>query len=92
MSKKKNRNLAGAGIPTLDLSVGNYEHNVPDHLNLNMHIEWKLKGAEAEHVGPLKAFAIENGMLKVLNRNAPIVYNYPIAEVKRAYMMPIELS
>lgn len=86
--KKQNEALAKAGIPQLDLRVSDYLHEVPENLKLEMVVEWKQRDTEIETIGPLKAFAIEDGELKVVNRLVDIVYRFPIKQIKRAYMLP----
>lgn len=90
MSKKQNAALAKAGIPVLNLKVPDYVHQVPDEQKLDMIVEWKLGNTETETIGPIKAFAIEDGELKVVNRNINTVWRFPIKEIKRAYMLPCQ--
>lgn len=91
MSKKLNRKkraLAAAGIPELNLRVPDYVRVLPEEMVLEMFIEWKLKNSDKEIIGPLRAFSIEKGFLKVVNRNIDYIWSFPIEQIKRAYMLP----
>lgn len=88
MSKNRKKNKGPTDlIPQLDLKKKNYMHEVPEGIHLEMHIEWKIKDAERDVVGPLRAFAIEDGMLKVLNRSIDLIYKYPVKELRRVHLV-----
>jgi len=88
--KSKQSSLSAMGIPELRLKGDEYFHEVPAHLNLELIVEWKLGTAPKEVIGPVRAFSLEDGHLKVVNRNIDLVYTHPVKQIHRAYLLPTD--
>lgn len=89
-AKKVDAMMLADGIPVLDLKKKFFIHEVPAHLNLEMVIQWKQFGSETDTVMNIKAFAIEDKKLKVVNRDCDTMFVYPVNKLKRVFLMPIE--
>lgn len=77
--------------PTLDLKVDDFIHVVPDDQRLEIIIHWKGQGYAPEFINPVKAFAKQDGKLKIINRNLPgTSYVFDIKEIKNAFIIPME--
>lgn len=86
MSKKSK-----SPVPMLNLKGDDFMHAVPDEHNLEFIVHWKQKNSQPEFINPVKAFAKQNGELKIINRNLPdTCYTFKLNEVKAVYIMPME--
>lgn len=78
------------GLPQLKLNNGNFYHEVPDHTNLEMIIEYKKGGVPRDYINPLESFAVEDGYLLVTNRISTYRYRYEIKKLKGVYLIPCD--
>lgn len=77
-------------VPTLKLTGDDYIHAVPDEHNIELIIHWKGQAFQPEHINPVKAFAKQDGKIKIINRNLPdTCYTFDIKEIKRVYVIPM---
>jgi hypothetical protein len=84
---KKNK----SPVPTLNLKGDDFIHSVPDEIRLELIIHWKGQGYQPEHINPVKAFAKQDGKLKIINRNLPdVCYTFDIKEIKNVFVMPMD--
>lgn len=85
---KKNKLQA----PQLDLKRGDFIHHVPESDKIELIIHWKGQGYEPEVINPVHAFAIQDGKLKVINRNLlDTSYTFKIKEISKVFIMPMEI-
>lgn len=62
-----------------------FRQEVPDDLPLQIVVKWKGKGYNDEVINPVQSFALEDGELKVVNRNNPDNwYAFKVSQVKTA--------
>lgn len=80
-------------LPMLDLKLDDYMHSVSDDTNIELIIHWKGGPKYApEHINPVKAFAKQDGKLKIINRNLPdTCYTFDIKEISKVFVMPMEV-
>lgn len=79
-------------VPTINLKGGDFIHEVPTDLNMEIIIHWKGQGFQPEFINPVKAFSKQDGKLKIINRNLPdTCYTFDIKEVSKVYLMPMEI-
>ena len=91
---KQAAKIAKQSMPQLDLKREDFIHTVDADKNFELIIHWRnTKGMqfEPETIGPVHAFAIQDGKLKVINRNLmDTAYTFTIKEIKSVFIMPIE--
>lgn len=79
-------------IPSINLKGGDFIHAVPDDLKMEVIIHWKGKGYQPEYINPVKAFSVQEGKFKVINRNLPdTCYTFDIKELQRVYLLPMDV-
>lgn len=77
-------------VPTLKLKGDDYIHAVPDEHNIELIIHWKGQGFTPEYINPVKAFAKQDGKLKIINRNLhDTCYTFDVKEIKCVYVIPM---
>lgn len=81
-----------SAIPTINLKGDDFIHQVPDGSKFEIIVHWKGQGYEPESINPVKAFSLQDGKLKIINRNLPdTCYTFSVKEIKRAYLIPMEM-
>jgi hypothetical protein len=92
---KQAAKIAKQSIPQLDLKREDFIHTVAEDSKIELIIHWRnTKGQqfEPETLGPVHAFAIQEGKLKVINRALmDTAYTFNLKEIKRVFIMPIEV-
>lgn len=81
-----------SAMPTIDLTLTDFVHEIPEEMKFEIIIHWKKYGHEPESINPVKAFGINDGKLKIINRNLPdTAYTFYVKDVKRAFLIPMEM-
>lgn len=75
------------GLPQLNLKMGNFFHEVPDHVKFELVIEYKQAGVPRDYINPLESVAVQDGFLLVTNRISEYRYRYEIKKLKGAYLI-----
>lgn len=86
---KKDKQLVQAGAHLLDLSIREFLHEVPEAMNIEMMITFKHKDEAPEFINPVLAFAIKDGILRVITRSHHIWY-YEVKSLRRVMLVPME--
>jgi len=79
-------------FPLIKLHSGNFYHEIPANISYEMVIDWKLGSATREFINPVESFSVVGDMFKVANRNTDYVFSYPIKQIKRAFLVPMEYN
>ena len=86
MKKKKKDSLES--IPQLSLKGEDYGHIVPEHINIDMFLEFKDRSKARDEISNVKAFEKKDGELLIVNRmNDTIRYRYNLKELKKVFLV-----
>ena len=86
MKKKKKDSLES--IPQLNLKGEDYGHIVPEHINIDMFLEFKDRSKARDEISNVKAFEKKDGELLIVNRiNDKIRYRYNLKELKKVFLV-----
>lgn len=76
-------------LPQLNLSMGDYFHKVPEHVNFEIMLVYKLGTAPKDFINPVDTFAVEGDHLVITNRISEYTYRIKIKKLKAAYLIPM---
>ena len=87
MGKKKKKDSLES-IPQLNLKGEGYGHIVPEHINIDMFLEFKDRSKARDEISNVKAFEKKDGELLIVNRmNDKIRYRYNLKEMKYVFLV-----
>lgn len=78
-----------AGVPRINLEMGDFFHRVPELINFEIMLVYKLGTAPNDFINPVETFAVEGEYLVVTNRLSEYTYRIPIKKLKAAYLIPM---
>lgn len=78
-----------AGVPRINLEMGDFFHRVPELINFEIMLVYKLGTAPNDFINPVETFAVEGEYLVITNRISEYTYRTPIKKLKAAYLIPM---
>lgn len=83
MSKNKPLNA----VPQLDLKGDDFIHEIPDHIDMELYVEWRDKNAVRDSITNVRLIQKEGKELRIVNRNSNSRYIYNLKEVRKVYII-----
>lgn len=78
-----------AGLPRINLEMGDFFHQVPELVNFEIMLVYKLGTAPNDFINPVDTFAVEGEYLVITNRISEYTYRIQIKKLKAAYLIPM---
>jgi len=78
-----------SGLPQINLGMGDFFHQVPESVNFEIMIVYKLGTAPNDFINPVDTFAVEGEYLVITNRLSEYTYRIQIKKLKAAYLVPM---
>lgn len=78
-----------SGVPRINLEMGDFFHRIPELVNFEIMLVYKLGTAPNDFINPVETFAVEGEYLVITNRISEYTYRIQIKKLKAAYLIPM---